>query len=694
MATKQEAQRAIRKAFGAKQDALPAWPAYLGNEDGTVTGSQADKVFVRYPSIDSAAVEVYNLGVPEVAGLRVMVGSRPENPTKIGALGVADVRTDTSVTTLYGTLRNHAAQHTRGTGSDPVYIRFAQTTDLGVYLSSGLVVQIFPGEIQRAGTITEIPLTTLDLTSHLPSTVFEGRWVLITLDAAGAITATDGDIVSDYSAITRADIPATPAGHFRLAAVRCYNGQTAISDLSDILDLRWPQEKIAGILDTTQIEPGSAQYQYLTTGATPFTPAWSSGLLNIAGGKTLTANNTLTLAGGADGYTLTVPATGTAALGTGAANTVAYWSGTNTLTTLANGAGVLTNDGAGGLSWTAAGSGTVTGTGTTGRVTQWNNGAGGVLEDSTLIKSGAGVLTLSAANTQTLTVTTGGTLTLGGYEVKLAGASILFNGAEAGYKSFVISDMGSYAQLDITDESTHTFSVRGNNTGDQTIPTAANPTASVGLSAANGSAATFMRSDAAPPLDVSIAPTWSGAHTFNNTTDSTTTATGAIKTSGGVGIAKNLTLPATSGTNGYGLKFDAGANGLVASFQGLDSAGASFLFYSTNRYFDGTNWQQLNTRVGGSLHVAADALKFYTFPVSSSTPTLRFQVDSAGGLQASGGFGCNTKTAQTAYASGGAAPAGGTGATAGAYDTAAHRDALITLVNNIRTALVNNGIMS
>jgi len=63
-------------------------------------------------------------------------------------------------------------------------------------------------------------------------------------------------------------------------------------------------------------------------------------------------------------------------------------------------------------------------------------------------------------------------------------------------------------------------------------------------------------------------------------------------------------------------------------------------------------------------------------------------------ITAAGGFGCNSKAAQTAYASGGAAPSGGTGATAGAYDTAAHRDALITLVNNIRAALVANGIMS
>ena len=32
-----------------------------------------------------------------------------------------------------------------------------------------------------------------------------------------------------------------------------------------------------------------------------------------------------------------------------------------------------------------------------------------------------------------------------------------------------------------------------------------------------------------------------------------------------------------------------------------------------------------------------------------------------------------------------AAPAGGTGATAGAYDTAAHRDELIATVNDLRT---------
>jgi hypothetical protein len=40
-----------------------------------------------------------------------------------------------------------------------------------------------------------------------------------------------------------------------------------------------------------------------------------------------------------------------------------------------------------------------------------------------------------------------------------------------------------------------------------------------------------------------------------------------------------------------------------------------------------------------------------------------------------------------------AAPAGGTGATAGAYDTAANRDEAIGLINNMRQALIDFGIM-
>lgn len=63
----------------------------------------------------------------------------------------------------------------------------------------------------------------------------------------------------------------------------------------------------------------------------------------------------------------------------------------------------------------------------------------------------------------------------------------------------------------------------------------ANPSASVGLSAVNGVATTFMRSDGAPALSQAIAPTWTGAHTFTPSSSGTTipiTATAPVNTLG------------------------------------------------------------------------------------------------------------------------------------------------------------------
>jgi hypothetical protein len=57
-----------------------------------------------------------------------------------------------------------------------------------------------------------------------------------------------------------------------------------------------------------------------------------------------------------------------------------------------------------------------------------------------------------------------------------------------------------------------------------------------------------------------------------------------------------------------------------------------------------------------------------------------------------GAFGCNSKSAQTAYVSGGALNAYGTGANG--LDTGANMSALHALVVAIRAALVANGIMS
>ncbi len=65
--------------------------------------------------------------------------------------------------------------------------------------------------------------------------------------------------------------------------------------------------------------------------------------------------------------------------------------------------------------------------------------------------------------------------------------------------------------------------------GTPTIPAGANPSASVGLAAVNGSATSFMRSDGAPALSQAIAPTWTGNHTFTPASGNTIFHAGNVR---------------------------------------------------------------------------------------------------------------------------------------------------------------------
>lgn len=69
----------------------------------------------------------------------------------------------------------------------------------------------------------------------------------------------------------------------------------------------------------------------------------------------------------------------------------------------------------------------------------------------------------------------------------------------------------------------------------------ANPSAHVGTSTVNGSASTFMRSDAAPGIDLTMVPTWTGLHSF----DVTAVATGGTD----YGLVISPTLNQRNATN-------------------------------------------------------------------------------------------------------------------------------------------------
>ena len=128
--------------------------------------------------------------------------------------------------------------------------------------------------------------------------------------------------------------------------------------------------------------------------------------------------------------------------------------------------------------------------------------------------------------------------------------------------------------------------------------TGANPTGTVGLTAVNGSATTFMRSDAAPPLSQAIAPTWTGAHKFT-------------------AANPQLTLGAAGGNAG-GIALNGSTSGQSSIYTG--PAGALALQQTANtsiNFYDGASngiiWQSI-----GNTTAAANYVQSSSAPAASA----------------------------------------------------------------------------
>jgi hypothetical protein len=150
--------------------------------------------------------------------------------------------------------------------------------------------------------------------------------------------------------------------------------------------------------------------------------------------------------------------------------------------------------------------------------------------------SGSGTVTSVALTAPSFLSVAGSPITTSGtVAVTLAtqSANLVFAGPSSGsaaaptFRSIVAADLpatavtaGSYG--DATHVGSFTVDAAGRLTAASNVTitggggsTGANPTASVGLSAVNGTATTFLRSDGAPPISQSIVPTWTGIHTFS-----------------------------------------------------------------------------------------------------------------------------------------------------------------------------------
>lgn len=202
----------------------------------------------------------------------------------------------------------------------------------------------------------------------------------------------------------------------------------------------------------------------------------------------------------------------------------------------------------------------------------------------------------------------------------------------------------------------------------------ANPTASVGLTAVNGAATTFLRSDGAPALDQSIVPTWTGLHTFTNASgiavsknqNGITTAT-ITNTTAGASAQSRLQMSSdtyalyvgqySSSTSAYGA--------LVANGSYLYSSSTQLTFMVDNAsgviaFATGGNAEKVRFDAAGNIGIgtstfgtsAAKVLALFNGTVPSTSPADTVQLFSTDISAGNASLGMRTETAVTAAAAG------------------------------------------
>ncbi len=188
--------------------------------------------------------------------------------------------------------------------------------------------------------------------------------------------------------------------------------------------------------------------------------------------------------------------------------------------------GSITNEGILGVGLGSGTSSTLTTNTSTGAEVTINAGTGLSIAETTGANGGSITLTNSSPD-QTVTITGAGidvvtgtypNFTITGTEVdgSITNEGTLSVGVGSATTSLIQSNTNLSPAITLSAGTGMSISESGNTITLSTsgVPVGADPTASVILTAVNGSATTYMRSDAAPALSEAIAPVWTGIHKF------------------------------------------------------------------------------------------------------------------------------------------------------------------------------------
>lgn len=288
------------------------------------------------------------------------------------------------------------------------------------------------------------------------------------------------------------------------------NGGTGFTAFSPDME-DWLQDATSAKLAATMTDEtgfGPLVFANTPTLIAPILGTPTSGnLSNCTGYPSASLSGTITVAQGGTGMT------------SGTSGGVPYYSSSSTIASSAQltANAITLGGGAGGAPVSLGSLGTAT------TVLHGNAGGAPTFGAVSLVADVSGVLPAANGGTGQASYTIGDLLYASGATTlsKLAGVATgnaLISGG--------VGTAFSWGKIDLTAHVTGTLPVSNGGTGVTALSSlTANPSASVGLSAVNGSASTFMRSDGAPALSQSIAPTWTATHTFSKSGGGTSAAT-------------------------------------------------------------------------------------------------------------------------------------------------------------------------
>lgn len=208
----------------------------FGVTDGPVPGSP-NLVYVMVPGSPAPLVAQNNGMVRNEKGWPVVVGWDKFNPR---TLQVLQVQPNANLNSGTGTTSKHGPTHYY-TGTDPAPIHTLQITPLLVFAKTGFVIGINTGEVLTTTGVKRAYASTYDVTSHKPG-AGQARWLLVQVTDDALITLKDGTLAAAYTDLVTELIPSPDTGCKWIAAIKLYDGQTAITQTAtqqDIVDMRF-----------------------------------------------------------------------------------------------------------------------------------------------------------------------------------------------------------------------------------------------------------------------------------------------------------------------------------------------------------------------------------------------------------------------------------------------------------------------